>query len=90
MADSVSIIIMIILCGPHRNKQEDDRSFLGSAHEAIRSLVRRALKSGDIRRNLDPNDLLHAFVGVSNVVSGALRTSFFEGRPHKDTTDTIV
>ncbi len=30
------------------DKQEDVRSFAGSAHEAIRSLVRRAIKSGDI------------------------------------------
>jgi hypothetical protein len=29
------------------DKQEDVPSFLGSAHEAIRSLVRRAIKSGD-------------------------------------------
>jgi hypothetical protein len=27
-------------------------------HEAIRALVKRAIKSGDIRRDLDPVDLL--------------------------------
>ena len=39
-------------------------------HEAIRSLVKRAIKSGDIRRDLDPMDLLRALVGVANVASG--------------------
>jgi AcrR family transcriptional regulator len=38
-------------------------------HEALRSLVRRAIKSGDIRKDLDPMDLLRALVGVANVAS---------------------
>ena len=37
--------------------------------EAIRALVKRAIKSGDIRRDLDPLDLLRALIGVSNVAS---------------------
>jgi AcrR family transcriptional regulator len=37
---------------------------------AITSLVKRAIESGDIRRDLDPFDLLRALVGVSNVASG--------------------
>jgi hypothetical protein len=37
--------------------------------EAIRALVRRAIKSGDIRKDLDPIDLLRALIGVSNVAS---------------------
>jgi AcrR family transcriptional regulator len=37
--------------------------------EAIRALVRRAIKSGDIRRDLDPIDLLRALIGVANVAS---------------------
>ena len=37
--------------------------------EAIRALVERAIKSGDIRPDLDPLDLLRALVGVSNVAS---------------------
>jgi AcrR family transcriptional regulator len=37
--------------------------------EAIRSLVKRAIKSGDIRKDLDPIDLLRALIGVSNVSS---------------------
>jgi len=36
-------------------------------HEAIRTLVKRAIKSGDIRKDLDPVDLLKALVGVSYV-----------------------
>ena len=36
-------------------------------HEAIRALVKRAINSGDIRRDLDPVDLLKALVGVSYV-----------------------
>jgi AcrR family transcriptional regulator len=37
--------------------------------EAIRSLVKRAINSGDIRKDLDPLDLLRALIGVSNVAS---------------------
>jgi hypothetical protein len=59
-------------------------------HEAIRSLLRRAIKSGDIPRDLDANDLLRVLKGVSNVAPGPPLTRFFEGRPHKNITDTIV
>lgn len=38
-------------------------------HEAIRALVKRAVQSGDVRKDLDPMDLLRALVGVSNVAS---------------------
>ncbi len=38
--------------------------------EAIRSLVKRAIRSGDIRKDLDPIDLLRALIGVSNVATG--------------------
>ncbi|HEY1424013.1 MAG TPA: TetR/AcrR family transcriptional regulator [Candidatus Acidoferrum sp.] len=37
---------------------------------AIDALVKRAIKSGEIRRDLDPFDLLRALIGVSNVASG--------------------
>jgi AcrR family transcriptional regulator len=37
--------------------------------EAIRALVKRAIKSGDIRRDLDPIDLLRALIGVANVAT---------------------
>lgn len=36
---------------------------------AIDALVKRAIKSGDIRNDLDPFDLLRALIGVSNVAS---------------------
>src|SRR5580704_6630200 len=37
---------------------------------AIQALVERAIKSGDIRGDLEPFDLLRALIGVSNVASG--------------------
>jgi AcrR family transcriptional regulator len=37
--------------------------------EAIRALVKRAIKSGDIRKDLDPMDLIRALVGVANVTT---------------------
>jgi hypothetical protein len=36
---------------------------------AIHALVEPAIESGDIRRDLDPVDLLRALIGVSNVAS---------------------
>src|SRR5579871_512603 len=39
--------------------------------EAAGALVRRGIDSGDIRKDLDPGDLIHALVGVSNVAGGA-------------------
>jgi AcrR family transcriptional regulator len=41
----------------------------GQVQGAIEALVKRAIKSGDIRRDLDPFDLLRALIGVSNVAS---------------------
>ncbi len=37
--------------------------------DAIRALVKRAKKSGDIRKDLDPIDLLRALIGVANVAT---------------------
>ena len=37
---------------------------------AIGALVKRAIKNGDIRGDLEPFDLLRALIGVSNVASG--------------------
>jgi AcrR family transcriptional regulator len=37
---------------------------------AVEALVKRAIKSGDIRRDLDAFDLLRALIGVSHVNSG--------------------
>jgi hypothetical protein len=39
----------------------------GQIWEAVRSLVKRAMKSGDIREDLDAVDLLRALVGVASV-----------------------
>jgi len=44
--------------------------FHGQIHEALRALVKRAIKSSDIRKDLDPIDLLRAIVGVANVSAG--------------------
>ena len=41
----------------------------GQIQGAIDALVKRAIKSGDIRRDLDPFDLLRALIGVSHVAS---------------------
>jgi AcrR family transcriptional regulator len=38
-------------------------------HQAISALVKRAVKSGEIRKDVDPADLLRALIGVSNVAS---------------------
>ena len=37
---------------------------------AIDALVNAAMKSGDIRKDLEPFDLLRALIGVSNVATG--------------------
>jgi AcrR family transcriptional regulator len=37
---------------------------------AIDTLVKRAIKSGDIRKDLEPFDLLRALIGVSHIASG--------------------
>jgi len=37
---------------------------------AIDALVKRAIKNGDMRRDLEPFDLLRALIGVSHVASG--------------------
>lgn len=42
-------------------------AFYNQVWEAMGALVKRAVKSGDIRKDLDPIDLLRALIGVSNV-----------------------
>jgi hypothetical protein len=49
------------LVGDHKKMFE---ASYAQMHEAIRSLVKRAIKSGDIRK-----DLLRALVGVANVAT---------------------
>jgi AcrR family transcriptional regulator len=53
--------------GPSR-LYEGSRSLIQGAIDA---LVKRAIKNGDIRRDLDPFDLLRALIGVSHVASGS-------------------
>jgi AcrR family transcriptional regulator len=54
------------LVGDHKKVFE---SSYAQMHEAIRRLVKRAVKSGDIRKDLDPMDLLRALVGVANMTA---------------------
>lgn len=42
----------------------------GQIRAAIDALVKRAIKSGDISKDLDSFDLLRALIGVANVASG--------------------
>jgi AcrR family transcriptional regulator len=42
----------------------------GQMQAAIDALVKRAIRSGDIRNDLDPFDLLRALIGVAHVASG--------------------
>jgi AcrR family transcriptional regulator len=42
----------------------------GPVRGAIDALVKRAIKSGDIRKDLEPFDLLRALIGVSHIASG--------------------
>ena len=43
----------------------------GKVWEAVRGLVKRAVKSGDIREDLDAVDLLRALVGVASIGASA-------------------
>jgi AcrR family transcriptional regulator len=52
--------------GGHSKLYEDSRTQIQGAIDA---LVKRAIRSGDIRKDLDPFDLLRALIGVSNVAS---------------------
>ena len=52
--------------GPSRLYQ-GSRSLI---QRAIEELVKRAKKSGDVRKDIDPSDLLRAVIGVSYVGSG--------------------
>jgi len=42
----------------------------GLIRGAIDALVKRAIRSGDIRKDLEPFDLLRALIGVSHIASG--------------------
>jgi len=53
--------------GPSR-LYEGSRSLI---QEAMEELVKRAKKSGNLRKDLDPSDLLRVLIGVSHVGSGS-------------------
>jgi AcrR family transcriptional regulator len=55
-----------VVGGPSR-LYESSRSMVSGAIDA---LVKRAIKSGEIRKDLEPFDLLRALIGVSNVATG--------------------
>ena len=55
-----------VVGGPSR-LYESSRAKVGGAVEA---LVKRAIKSGEIRKDLESFDLLRALIGVSNVATG--------------------
>ena len=52
---------------------EDPRKLLEASHSqtwgTVRALVKRAIKSGDIREDLDAIDLLRALVGVASIAT---------------------
>src|SRR5579883_2149784 len=54
------------LLGDYKQVFEDSHAVV---QQALRNLVERGIKSGDIRNDLDSSDLLHALVGVANVSS---------------------
>lgn len=54
------------LLGDYKKVFEDSHALV---QQALRNLVKRGIKSGDIRKDLDSSDLLHALVGVANVSS---------------------
>lgn len=54
------------LLGDYHKVFEDSHALV---RQALRNLVKRGIKSGDIRNDLDSSDLLHALVGVANVSS---------------------
>jgi AcrR family transcriptional regulator len=56
-----------VVGGPSRLYEGSRRQIQG----AIDELVKRAKKSGDVRRDLNPSDLLRALIGVSHVGSGS-------------------
>jgi hypothetical protein len=70
----VSALVVGMPCAPALNTLVGDHKKVFAAsyaqmQEAIRSLVKRAIKSGDIRKDLDAMDLLRALVGVANVTT---------------------
>jgi AcrR family transcriptional regulator len=55
-----------VVGGPSRLYESSRAKVAG----AIDALVKRAIKSGEIRKDLEPFDLLRALIGVANVATG--------------------
>jgi AcrR family transcriptional regulator len=60
-------IIAPALNGLFENPHQVYEASRGQIWEAVRSLVKRAVKSGDIRKDLDAIDLIRALIGVASV-----------------------
>jgi AcrR family transcriptional regulator len=62
-----------IISPPLNALVEDPRKLLEASHSqtwgTVRALVKRAIKSGDIREDLDAIDLLRALVGVASIAT---------------------
>ena len=54
------------LVGDHKKVFE---ASYAQMHAAMRGLVKRAIESGEIRKDLEPTDLLRALIGAANVAS---------------------
>ena len=55
-----------VVGGPSRLYETSRAQIAG----AIDALVKRAIKCGEIRKDIEPFDLLRALIGVSNVATG--------------------
>jgi AcrR family transcriptional regulator len=62
----IAPVLNSVVGGPSRLYESSRAQVAG----AIEALVKRAIKSGEIRKDLEPFDLLRALIGVSNVASG--------------------
>src|ERR1700726_1093678 len=62
----IASVLNSVVGGPSRLYESSRVQIAG----AIDALVKPAIKSGDIRKDLEPFDLLRALIGVSNVATG--------------------
>jgi AcrR family transcriptional regulator len=62
------IILPELLANPDRLATDYERSH-ARIHEAVRRLAKRAVKSGTLRKDVDPVDLLRALLGVAHGAS---------------------
>jgi AcrR family transcriptional regulator len=62
----IAPVLNSVVGGPSRLYDSSRAQVTG----AINALVKAAMKSGDIRKDLEPFDLLRALIGVSNIATG--------------------